>query len=149
MERWTIAVVAATCAMVGAVAARQAGGTPQTYKGLELKVTGIQRAPTASLRDCPPGANTVKATAKPGEQFAIVSIAVKVLPGYQPSPLKRPSVTDAAGMTHNTAATFVDVGSVPEFSCAFPFRLPQGTRLKTFQVETASFDVTALDPGKN
>jgi len=48
-------------------------------------------------------------------------------------------------MTHETAATFVDVGKVPEFSCTFPFRVPEGTKLKALQIENATFDLSALD----
>ena len=127
------------------MAAGQAAGKPQTYQGLEITVTKVERAPTASLRDCPPGTNTVNAVTRPGEQFALVTVAFKVSPAFKPSPMKRPTVTDTADKTYNTAATFVDVGSVPEFSCTFPFRVPEGTKLKTFQIDSASFDLTALD----
>jgi len=59
--------------------------------------------------------------------------------------MKRPSVVDAADKKFNTAATFVDVGKVPEFSCTFPFRVPEGTKLKALQIENATFDLSALD----
>ena len=36
------------------------------------------------------------------------------------------------------------VGSVPEYSCTFPFRVPEGTKLKSLQIETAAFDLSAL-----
>ena len=49
--------------------------------------------------------------------------------------MKRPTVTDAADKKYNTASTFVDVGSVPEYSCTFPFRVPEGTKLKALQIE--------------
>jgi len=42
-------------------------------------------------------------------------------------------------------STFVDVGSVPEYSCTFPFRVPDGTKLKSLQIESASLDLSALD----
>jgi hypothetical protein len=57
--------------------------------------------------------------------------------------IKRPTLTDTAGKTYNTAVSFVDVGSVPEFSCAIPFRVPAGTALKAVQVETATLDLPA------
>jgi len=132
------------CAIAAAAAAQ--GGAPQTFKGLQMTVTGVARAPSASLRDCPPGTNTVNATTRPGEQFALVTVAFKTLPALQPSlMMKRPSVTDTAGKSYNTSVQFVDVGSVPEYSCVFPFRVPDGTRLKSLQIETASFDLSALD----
>ena len=56
-----------------------------------------------------------------------------------------PSVADAAGKTFNTSVAFVDVGSVPEFSCVFPFRVPEGTKLKSLQIEGATFDLSTLD----
>jgi len=120
------------------------GSTPasQAYKGLELTVTGIEHASSAALSDCPPGANTQRAMARPGEGFAIVTVRVKVLPTYLPAPLKRPVLTDAEGKTYNTAASFVDLAKDREFSCAFPFRIPEGTRLKSVQIETVSFDLT-------
>ncbi len=132
--------------MVAGTAAQ--AGKPQTFKGLQMTVTLVDHAPSASLRDCPPGTNTVNAMTRPGEQFALVTVAFKVQPGFQASPplvMKRPSVIDTAGKTFNTSVSFVDVGSVPEFSCVFPFRVPEGTKLKSLQIETASFDVSALD----
>lgn len=129
--------------LIAFAASGQSG--PQTFKGLQMTVTGVSRAATAALKDCPPGTNTVNATTRPGEQFALVTVAFKSGAGFQPSPMKRPTVTDAAGKTFNTSVQFVDVGSVPEFSCTFPFRVPEGTKLKGLQIESASFDLSALD----
>jgi hypothetical protein len=127
------------------VAAGQTAGKPQTFQGLEMTVTKVERAGSASLRDCPPGTNTVNAVTRPGEQFALVTIAFKVGPGFKPAPMKRPSVTDAADKSYLTASAFVDVGSVPEYSCTFPFRVPEGTKLKALHIESATFDLSALD----
>jgi len=123
----------------------QATPAPVTHKGLEMAVAGVERAPNAGLTDCPPGANTVRAMSKPGEGFAIVTVRMKVLPGYKPVPLRRPVLTDTAGKTYNTAVSFVDIGKVPEFSCAFPFRIPDGTRLKSVQIDTVSLDLVPFD----
>ena len=131
--------------LLAVVASGQTAGTPQTWQGLEITASKVDRAPTASLRDCPPGSNTVNAVTRPGEQFALVTVAFKVTPSFKPAPMKRPTITDAAGKTYNTAATFVDVGPVPEFSCTFPFRVPEGTKLKSLQIETATLDLSALD----
>jgi hypothetical protein len=138
------AVGAAICAIASAAAAQQ-GGKPQTVRNLQLTVTGVERAQSASLRDCPPGTNTVNAVARTGEQYSLVTVAFKVLPGVQASPVKRPSVTAIDGKTYNTSVQFVDVGSVPEYSCTFPFRVPEGTKLKSLQIESASFDLSSLD----
>src|SRR5437899_715639 len=83
------------CAQIPSASASVA----QTYKGLELSVTGVRRDSSAALSDCPPGANTQRAMARPGEGFAIVTVKVRVLPGYQPAPLKRPVLTDSGGKT--------------------------------------------------
>lgn len=144
----TITLITVALGTMVAAAAQDAQSKPQTYKNLEVTVTGVEHAASAALNDCPPGANTVKGMTRPGEQFAIVKVAFKILPGYQPAPLKRPVLQDAAGTTYNTAVSFVDVGTIPEFSCSFPFRMPEGTKLKSFQIETLSFDLGALDSKK-
>lgn len=130
---------------VAAAVAGQTAGKPQTFKNLEMTVTGVERAPRGSLRDCPPGTNTVNAMARAGEQYSLVTVAFKVLPGVQAAPMKRPTVTSADGQTYNTSVQFVDVGSVPEYSCTFPFRVPEGTKLKSLQIESVTFDLAALD----
>src|SRR3954467_2182539 len=131
--------------LLAVVASGQAASKAQPLPGLDATVTKVERAASASLRDCPPGANTVNAVTRPGEQFALVTVAFKVAPTFQAAAMKRPSITDAADKKFNTAATFVDVGSVPEFSCTFPFRVPEGTKLKALQIENASYDLSALD----
>lgn len=129
-------------AIIGGTAGLSAqAGAPKTYKGLEVSVGGVERTAKVGLTDCPPGANTVSSTAKPGEEFAVVTIKMKVLPAYKPAPLPRPTVTDASGKKFNTAVSFVDVGKVPEFSCAIPFRVPSGTSLKSVQIEALSLDL--------
>jgi len=131
--------------LLAVVASGQTAGTSQPLPGLDVKVTKVERAASASLRDCPPGSNTVNAVTRPGEQFALVTVAFKVASSFQPAAMKRPSITDASDKKYNTAATFVDVGKVPEFSCTFPFRVPEGTKLKSLQIEGASFDLAALE----
>jgi hypothetical protein len=131
--------------LLAVVAAGQAASPSQNYQGLEMTVTKVERATSASLRDCPPGTNTVNAVTRPGEQFALVTIAFKVGQSFKPGPMKRPSVTDTADKSYLTASQFVDVGSVPEYSCTFPFRLPEGTKLKALHIETATLDLAALD----
>jgi hypothetical protein len=124
------------------VAAQSAAGKPVTHKGLELSVASVERAASASLKDCPPGDNRVNAMTKPGEEFAVVTVKFKVLPAFEKTTmLKKPTLTDSAGKTYNTAVSFVDVGSVPEFSCAIPFRVPTGTALKSVQIDSATLDL--------
>ena len=131
--------------LMAVVASGQAASKAQPLPGLDATVTKVERAATASLRDCPPGTNTVNAVTRPGEQFALVTVAFTVAPSFKASPMKRPTMTDAADKRYNTASTFVDVGSVPEYSCTFPFRVPEGTRLKALQLESASLNLSALD----
>ena len=134
----------AAIATIAAAAAAQ-GGKTETYNGLQMTIAGVSHDATASLRDCPPGTNTVHAETRPGETFALVTVAFKVPSGFKSEPMKRPTVTDAAGKTYHTSVQFVDVGSVPEYSCTFPFRVPSGTKLKSFAIETATFDLSGLD----
>src|SRR3954465_2590314 len=131
--------------LLAVVASGQSARKGHPLPGLDAAVTKVERAASASLRDCPPGANTVNAVTRPGEQFALVTVAFKVASSFQPAGMKRPSITAASDKKYNTAATFVDVGKVPEFSCAFPFRVPEGTKLKSLQIEGASFDLAALE----
>ena len=128
----------------GFVAALAAQGKPQTSKNLQMTPTSVELTDKGSLRDCPPGTNTVNSVARPGEQIANVTVAFKVLPGFAPSPMKRPTVTAADGKTYNTSVQFVDVGSVPEFSCTFVYRVPEGTKLKSMQIEGATLDLSGV-----
>ncbi|MBZ5556986.1 MAG: hypothetical protein LAO77_06870 [Acidobacteriia bacterium] len=131
--------------VLGVASQAAAQGKMQTFNGLEMTPVSIERAATASLKDCPPGSNTVNATTRPGEEFAVVTIKFKVTAAFKPAPMKRPVLMDAAGKSFNTAVQFYDVGSVPEFSCSIPFRVPAGTAVKSLQVETATLDLAGLE----
>src|SRR5688572_8094866 len=126
MRRLLAAVCGAT--LLGSPLFAVQGPASKTTRGLEIAATGVAHSAKASLKDCPPGANTVSSTAKPGEEFAIVSLSFKVLPAFKPGTFRRPVLTDAGGRTYNTAASLVNVGNVPEFSCEIPFRVPSGTK---------------------
>ncbi len=139
----TLAGSFAVLLAVAAVAA--AAAQSPAIAGLDIKVTKVERASSAALRDCPPGTNTVNAVTKPGEQFALVTVAFKVGSAFKPAPMKRPTVTDTADKSYFTPSQFVDVGSVPEYSCTFPFRVPEGTKLKTLKIENASIDLSGVD----
>src|SRR5262245_65715173 len=112
LARFGLALLAAVAA--SAVAAGQA-----SIPGLDIKVTKIERAASASLKDCPPGTNTVNAVAKPGDQFALVTIAFKVGSSFTPAALKGkpPTALDTAHRKYFTPSYCVDPGSVTEFSC--------------------------------
>jgi hypothetical protein len=142
----TILPVCSVSVLLAVVASGQAASKAQPLPGLDATVTKVERASSASLRDCPPGTNTVNAVTRPGEQFALVTVAFKVSSAFKAAPMKRPTVTDTADKKYNTASTFVDVGSVPEYSCTFPFRVPEGTKLKSLQIESSSLDLSALEP---
>ena len=130
-----------------AVAASVAIAGQSSIPGLDVKVTKIERANSASLKDCPPGTNTVSAVAKPGEQFALVTVTIKAGSDYKGASLngKRPTAEDDAGKKYFTPSYLVDFGSTTDFSCTFPFRVPEGTKLKTLKIETASFDLASMD----
>ena len=120
-------------------------GKPQTVNGLQVTVTGVERVEKSGLKDCPPGTNTVNAVQRPGDQLAVVTVSVKVMPDFKPVILKRATVTATDDKVYNTSVQFVDVGSVPEYSCQFTYRVPTGTKLKSLTIESATFDLTALD----
>jgi hypothetical protein len=132
---------------IGAGAATRAQPAPQTYKGLEMHVTGIERSTNVSLSDCPPGANTQRGVIKPGEanEFASVKVDFKVTPAFKPGPIAKPTLTDASGKVYNTAQSFADVGATPSFTCSFAFRVPKGTKVAKFAIDTAVVDVAALE----
>jgi hypothetical protein len=39
----------------------------------------------------------------------------------------------------------VDFGTATDFSCTFPFRVAEGTKLKTLNIEAAKVDLSAID----
>lgn len=130
--------------VAGSLAALAAQGKAVTDKNLQMTPTSVELTDKGSLRDCPPGTNTVNSVARTGEQIANVTVGFKVLPGFKPAPMKRPTVTAADGKTYNTSVQFVDVGSVPEFSCTFVYRVPEGTKLKSMQIEGATLDLSGV-----
>ncbi len=132
-------------AMAIASAALFAQAPSQTVKGLQVSVTSVARPDKASLRDCPPATNSVNAVQRPGDELAVVTVDFKVMPDFKPGMMKRPTVVAADDKVYNTSIQFVDVGSVPEYSCQFVYRVPQGTKLKTLQIEGATFDISALE----
>ena len=135
------ALVLAVCMV--ATAAMQI--RPTNYKGLEVTPLSIERAKNVSLIDCPPGTNTVRGNARDGEEFAVVTLAFKVTPAFKETIVKKPILTDASGRTYNTSVAIIDPGSVPEYKCAFPFRLPAGTKVASVAIDTATINVAALD----
>ena len=120
-----------------------AQSSPQTYKGLEVSVTGLERAANVSLTDCPPGANSVRGVIKPGDtnEFASVKVDFKVTPAYKPTALPKPVLYDEAGKAYNTAQAFAEIGTTPTFSCTFSFRIPNGTKVERVAIDTVSLDV--------
>jgi hypothetical protein len=137
----SLSCCALAMAMTATAIAQQA---PQTYKGLEVTVAGLERAANVSLTDCPPGANSVRGVIKPGDtnEFASVKVDFKVTPAYKPITIPKPVLYDEAGKAYNTAQAFAEVGTTPTFSCTFSFRIPKGTKVKRFALDTVSLDVT-------
>jgi hypothetical protein len=144
--------VLAGAAMIAAAAPAATSATDTTdttditYRGLEISVSGVERAVNVSLSDCPAGANTVRGVIRPGDvnEFATVKVNFKVLPAFTPGPIPKPVLYDEAGKAFNTAQSFGDVGGTPSFSCTFSFRIPKGTKLKRFAIDTASIDLATI-----
>lgn len=122
----------------------QASGT---YKGLELTVSGVERATRVSLQDCPPGENIVRGVIRPVEdnEFATIRIDVKVLPSFEDIEVPKPVLHDDAGNEYKTAQSFRDVGSQEAYSCAFSFRVPKGTKVSKLTVEDTSLDLNGVE----
>ena len=120
-------------------------GPPTNYKGLEITPLGVERAQNVALLDCPPGSNTQRGNARPGEEFAVVSLAFKVTPAFKETMVKKPVLTDATGKVFNTSVPIIDPGSQPEYQCSFPFRVPAGTKVASVQIDTAVINVASLD----
>lgn len=140
----SLSITALLTVCLVAIAAGQAGKSTN-YKGLEITATGVERAMNVPLIDCPPGTNTVRGNAKPGEEFAVVILAFKVTPAFKEVFVKKPVLTDSTGKTFNTSVAIIDPGSVPEYKCSFPFRVPAGTKVASVQIDTATIDLAALD----
>jgi hypothetical protein len=123
-----------------------AGANAQSYKGLEAKAAGIERATNVSLTDCPPGQNIVRGVIKPGDtnEFASVKVDFKVTPAFKAGPIPKPVLHDEAGKAYNTAQAFAEIGATPEFSCTFSFRVPKGTKLARLTLDTLTLDLRAL-----
>jgi hypothetical protein len=143
--RTTVCAASLAVAASAAAAVAQTADKAQTVNGLQIAVSGLERAEKAALKDCPPGTNTVNAVQRPGDEIAVVTVSFKVLPEFKATMMKRPTVTSADGKVYNTSVQLVDVGSVPQYSCQFIYRVPQGTKLKSLQVDTATFDLAPLE----
>ena len=148
MRLCNVVLVIAMAAAGSAVAlakADQSGSKPGNYKGLEITVVGIERSATVGLKDCPPGANSIRGLTKPGEEFAIVNLSFKVTPAFKETLVKKPVLLDASGKVFNTAMAFIDPGATPEYSCGFAYRVPEGTKLGKLQIDTTTLDLTPFD----
>jgi hypothetical protein len=131
----------------GALLAAQEGARTETYKGLEITVTALERSASVSLQDCPPGANSVRGVIRPVEQneFATVRAEVKVLPSFTPVQLGKPVLYDESGTAYKTAQSFGELNAQPSYSCSFSFRVPKGTKFSRFAIEEISFEVGRLE----
>jgi len=119
----------------------------QTYKGIEVAVSGVERATNVSLTDCPAGANSVRGVIRPGEtnEFAAVKVDFKVTPEFKAgTALAKPVVLDDSGKSYNTAQSFAEIPASQSFSCTFAFRVPKGTKLKRFSIDTLAIDLGTM-----
>ena len=142
LSRPFLTAIFAVCLAASAVGQ---AGKATNYKGLEITPLSIERAQNVPLVDCPPGTNTQRGNARGGEEFAVVTLAFKVTPAFKEAIVKKPVLTDAAGKVYNTSVAIIDPGSMPEYKCSFPFRVPAGTKVASVQIDTATIDVAALD----
>ncbi len=140
-----------SCALTLIVATSlTAQSKPQTYKGLEITVSAVDRVTNLSLSDCPPGANTVRGVIRPGDtnEFAAVKIDVKVTSDFKAgTAVAKPVLHDQDGKAYNTAQSFADVGAAggsQSFACTFAFRVPKGTKLKSLAIDTLNIDVSKM-----
>jgi hypothetical protein len=141
-----LAIAAAAILSAVALAKAEQAGKPTNYKGLEVTPLGIERAKNVALVDCPPGANSVRGNALEGLEFAVVTLAFKVTPAFDAKTIvKKPVLTDTSGKTYNTSVSIIDAGSVPEYKCSFPFRVPAGTKVASVTIDTATINVASLD----
>ena len=138
-------VATAICISACLVTGTTGQGKPANYKGLEISVASIERSSTVGLKYCPPGANSIRGLTKPGEEFAIVNLSFQVTPAFKETLVKKPVLLDAAGKTFQTAMSFIDPGSQPEYSCGFAYRVPEGTKLGKIQIDTTTIDLTPFD----
>ena len=120
-------------------------GLSTNYKGLEITATGVERTQNVPLVDCPPGTNTQRGNARAGEEFAVVAMTFTVMPAFKETIVKKPVLTDATGKTYNTSVAIIDPGSVAEYKCLFPFRVPTGTKVTSVQIDTATLAIASLD----
>src|SRR5262245_65849871 len=79
----------------------QTAGAPKTVNGLQVSVAKVERMEKASLRDCPPGTNTVNAVQRPGDELAVVTVNFKVMPDFKAGMMKRPTRTGGDGQCAN------------------------------------------------
>jgi hypothetical protein len=77
-------------------------------------------------------------------EFAVVTVDFKVTPAFKPGAIPKPTLQDASGKSYNTAQSFAEVGATPSFTCTFAFRVPTGTKIKQFTLDSAKVDVTAV-----
>ena len=139
-------VVVTTVLIVCMVAIAAMQTKPTNYKGLEVSALGIERAKNVALIDCPPGQNSVRGNARGEEEFIVVNMAFKVTPSFDAKTIvKKPVLTDTAGKTYNTSVSIIDAGSVPEYKCGFPFRVPLGTKAASVSIDTATINIASLD----
>jgi hypothetical protein len=139
------------CVIIAVIAMGSVALTAQSYKGLEAKVAGVERATNVSLTDCPPGANIVRGVIKPGDtnEFASVKVDFTVTPAFKPTALPKPVLYDESGKSYNTAQSFAEIGATQAFACTFAFRVPKGTKLTRLTIDTLTLDLRSAGQPKD
>ena len=140
MKKETVVIAFMTLALAAGVAFAQS----KTVKGVDVRVTSIERTTNLSLTDCPAGANTVRGVIRPGDtnEFAAVKVDFKTGADFKAgTTLGKPTVQGVDGKTYNTAQSFAEIPATQSFSCTFAFRIPKGTKLKAFAIDTLAIDL--------
>ena len=125
---------------------RHSQAKPTNYKGLEVTPVSVERAQNVAADRLPARhQHRQRGNAREGEEFAVVNLAFKVTPAFKDTIVKKPILTDASGKTYNTSVAIIDAGLVAEYKCAFPFRVPAGTKVASVAIDTATIDIASLD----
>jgi hypothetical protein len=115
-----------------------------TAGGLAISVASVTRATNVSLTDCPPGANSVRGVIRPGDEneFASVTLDIKVPAGAKPATVPSPILHDASGKQYKTAQSFVEFAAGSSFSCTFAYRVPKGTKAAQLAIGSTTLDLS-------
>ena len=110
----------------------------QTYKGFEISVLSAERAGDSWKDDL----GVFEHKAKQGEEIIVIHMILKPLDAKEELEIKRIELHGVDGSKGNTSLTgFTIPLTAGEYTEKIAFRMPKGTKLKTFQIEDILFDL--------